>query len=159
MTRKLPMSEVPQFQRSLGISPAPPVSTTTKEDLPRKASQSRLRRIGCDVCALCSKTAQVPQRGLTMRLSDAGLRRRPTKLIYPDHRLPSLARRSVTSVRFPVSDVRRARVVGPGTNDVDQRSDYSMHRQRTTLRKRMPAGRLPRKVRSTTNSDAESEIN
>jgi hypothetical protein len=23
-----------------------------------------------------------------MRLSDAGLRRRPTKLIYPDHRLP-----------------------------------------------------------------------
>src|SRR5476651_1439251 len=24
--------------------------------------------------------------GLTMRLSDAGMRRRPTKLIYPDHR-------------------------------------------------------------------------
>jgi hypothetical protein len=27
-------------------------------------------------------------RHLTMRLSDAGLRRRPTKLIYPHHRLP-----------------------------------------------------------------------
>jgi hypothetical protein len=26
--------------------------------------------------------------GLTMRLSDAGLRRHPTKLIYPNHRLP-----------------------------------------------------------------------
>jgi hypothetical protein len=28
----------------------------------------------------------VVHRALTMRLSDAGLRRRPTKLIYPDHR-------------------------------------------------------------------------
>src|ERR1700733_11409083 len=28
------------------------------------------------------------QGNLTMRLSDAGLRRRPTKLIYPHHRLP-----------------------------------------------------------------------
>ena len=26
--------------------------------------------------------------GLTMRLSDGGLRQRQTKLIYPDHRLP-----------------------------------------------------------------------
>jgi hypothetical protein len=26
--------------------------------------------------------------GLTLRLSDAGMRRRKTKLIYPNHRLP-----------------------------------------------------------------------
>ena len=30
---------------------------------------------------------------LTNRLSDAGMRQRPTKLIYPDYRLPSLAHR------------------------------------------------------------------
>ena len=34
-----------------------------------------------------------------MRLSDAGLRRRPTKLIYPDHRLPPGLTEDVTRDR------------------------------------------------------------
>jgi hypothetical protein len=37
--------------------------------------------------------------GLTMRLSDAGLRCRTTKLIYPHHRLPSSAYRRCARAR------------------------------------------------------------
>jgi len=87
MTKTPPTLEVLPFQQPLGISLAAPVNRATREDLQQRASQSRLGRIDCDVCALCSKIAQVPQRRLTSRLSDAGLRCRQTKLIYLNHRL------------------------------------------------------------------------
>jgi hypothetical protein len=38
-------------------------------------------------------------RWLTMTVSDAGLRRRPTKLIYPKHRLPPWPNEDATSDR------------------------------------------------------------
>jgi hypothetical protein len=38
-----------------------------------------------------------PKRRLTMRLSEVSVRRRPTKLIYSRHRLPSLAYRRCDS--------------------------------------------------------------
>jgi hypothetical protein len=59
---------------------------------------------------------------LTMRLSDAGLRRRPTKLIYPNHQLPPWLTEDATrdrSNRLLVVNCDHANIPGAG-DDVPQ---------------------------------------
>ena len=54
-----------------------------------------------------------------MRLSDAGLRRRPTKLIYPNHRLPPWPTEDATRVRSNRLLVPRNTLSAPFVNGLD----------------------------------------